>query len=170
MVVAYCEGKVLQMAFHEKPKGRAAEVGGDEEGTVVISEYKVIVEYWCVRGNGTVTSSFWDEWFNTEEECVQFVRDFNHGIVRQAWIDKITTTNERSKLFDAPVPAPEVRNSPRENIMRPISGPCFHGESWYRCPKCQKAFEYYDTVHERGFKHVRDRLYQHICGQVLDMT
>lgn len=57
-----------------------------------------------------------------------------------------------------------------ENIMRPMSGPSFHGEDWYRCPKCQKAFEYWDTVHGRGFKHVRDKLYQHICGQVLDMT
>ena len=59
----------------------------------------------------------------------------------------------------------------KERPMRPESGPSFHGESWNKCPRCGKSFEYWDTVHECGFTHVRDRIYRHDeCGQLIDMT
>ena len=60
-----------------------------------------------------------------------------------------------------------------ENVLRPWSGACFHGECWYRCPKCNATFEYWDTQFERGFKHIRGKIYQHTldnCGQLLNMT
>lgn len=57
-----------------------------------------------------------------------------------------------------------------ENVQKPGRGPCFHGEDWNICPKCDKAFEYWDTVYERRFKHIRGKIYQHECGQLIDMT
>ena len=57
-----------------------------------------------------------------------------------------------------------------ENVRTPIGGACFHGECWLRCPKCDKAFEVYDTKFERGFTHIRGNIYRHdACGQLLDM-
>ena len=59
----------------------------------------------------------------------------------------------------------------KEIPLRPGSGPSFHGESWQTCPRCGKSFEYWDTVHESGFTHIRDKIYQHDeCGQYIDMT
>ena len=60
-----------------------------------------------------------------------------------------------------------------ENVKRPMSGACFHGECWYRCPKCNAAFEYWDTHFERNFRCIRKNIYQHTkddCGQLIDMT
>lgn len=58
-----------------------------------------------------------------------------------------------------------------ENVKRPLSGACFHGECWYKCPKCGNAFEFFDTHFERGFTHIRKKIYQHNeCGQLIDMT
>ena len=57
-----------------------------------------------------------------------------------------------------------------ENILRPISGVCFHGEIWFKCPKCCEAFEFFDAQFERNFIHVRNQIYQHKCGQLIDMT
>jgi DNA-directed RNA polymerase subunit RPC12/RpoP len=40
----------------------------------------------------------------------------------------------------------------------------FHGESWYRCPHCERAFEYYDAHFERdGIKKLSDFVY--ICPE-----
>ena len=97
------------MGFYEKPKGRRAEVGGDEAGTTTILEYRLIIEFWCVTNDGIPYSQYWTEWCETNDEAIQFVQDFSHGTVRQAWIDKITTTCERAKVFENPVPAPEIR-------------------------------------------------------------
>ena len=56
------------------------------------------------------------------------------------------------------------------DIKKPIFGASFHGETWYRCPKCDKAFEFFDTKYERGFKHIEGKIYQHKCGQMLNMS
>ena len=56
-----------------------------------------------------------------------------------------------------------------EDVRKPILGPSFHGESWYRCPKCDKAFEFWETRHSKDFKHIDGYLYRHECGQILDM-
>ena len=55
----------------------------------------------------------------------------------------------------------------RENIKHAINGDSFHGETWYKCPHCYKAFEYYDTVFERGFnKTDNPKVFIHIeCGK-----
>ena len=75
------------------------------------------------------------------------------------------------KMNKEPDQKQEVIEADNENIMRPVFGASFHGECWFRCPKCEAAFEYWDAVFERrGFKHVRDKLYKHECGQVIDMT
>ena len=58
------------------------------------------------------------------------------------------------------------------DIERPIFEAAFHGETWYRCPRCNKTFEFYDTKFERGFKHVAWDIYEHVdskCGQKLNM-
>lgn len=53
---------------------------------------------------------------------------------------------------------------------KPIFGDAFHGEIWYKCPRCGVAFEYYDAVYERGFTHVKEGKYRHnCCGQLIDM-
>ena len=47
----------------------------------------------------------------------------------------------------------------------------FHGESWYRCPWCNKTFEFFDTQFQRGFQMVDDGLYRHDeCGKLLTLT
>ena len=33
----------------------------------------------------------------------------------------------------------------------------FHGETWFTCPYCDKAFEIFDTKFERGFKKTAER-------------
>jgi len=58
-----------------------------------------------------------------------------------------------------------------ENVKRPRSGECFHGECWYRCPKCNGAFEYWDAIYERkGITHIKNKIYLHECGQLIDMS
>ena len=58
-----------------------------------------------------------------------------------------------------------------KDIKRPMSVASFHGESWYKCPKCKKNFKFYDTQFERGFTHIRDKIYLHDeCMQMIDMT
>ena len=57
-----------------------------------------------------------------------------------------------------------------ENVSRPCSGACFHGETWYRCPKCHEAFEYFDAIFERGFTHIKGSIYQHKCNQLINMS
>ena len=60
-----------------------------------------------------------------------------------------------------------------ESIKRPINGPFFHGESWYRCPKCLEDFEYYEAVFGSAFRQVDSKIYRHIknhCGQLIDLT
>ena len=32
-----------------------------------------------------------------------------------------------------------------EKTKPAINGECFHGESWYTCPWCNQAFEFWDT-------------------------
>ena len=58
-----------------------------------------------------------------------------------------------------------------EDVKSPISGPCFHGECWYKCPWCGEAFEYYDIVFERGLiKTENPKIYQHKeCGKFINM-
>lgn len=64
-----------------------------------------------------------------------------------------------------------VEVSKKDTPMKPESGASFHGESWSKCPRCGKSFEYWDIVHENGFTHLDGKLYRHNeCGQVLDMT
>ena len=47
-------------------------------------------------------------------------------------------------------------------------GAGFHGECWYKCPWCNKAFEFYDTQFERGFQKIDDKLYRHNeCGKLV---
>lgn len=58
-------------------------------------------------------------------------------------------------------------------VDTPIPGPSFHGESWYRCPKCKIGFEYFDTKFERGFVHIKGKIYKHTqndCNQLIDMS
>ena len=44
-----------------------------------------------------------------------------------------------------------------ENVLTPMSGACFHGECWYRCPKCKETFEFFDAQFERkGFRPRRE--------------
>lgn len=61
-----------------------------------------------------------------------------------------------------------------ETIKKPIHEASFHGEDWYRCPKCNKSFEFYETKFESDkFKHISGNIYQHIednCNQLIDMT
>ena len=39
-----------------------------------------------------------------------------------------------------------------------------------RIEKRKEAFEFFDTQFERkGFKHIRDKIYQHGCGQLINM-
>lgn len=54
-------------------------------------------------------------------------------------------------------------------VTKPASsGACFHGECWYICPWCNKAFEFWDTQFERGFTKVEDKLYRHNdCGKLV---
>lgn len=56
---------------------------------------------------------------------------------------------------------------PGEKIYSSLSGPSFHGESWYTCPVCQKSFEFYDMQFERGFKKTDKGHYRHNCGAIL---
>ena len=58
----------------------------------------------------------------------------------------------------------------KEKILSPTFEACFHGECWYRCPKCNHAFEAYDPEFERGFIHINDKIYRHECGQLLKMS
>ena len=45
-----------------------------------------------------------------------------------------------------------------EYLKRANYGACFHGETWFRCPHCDKAFEFYDTVFERnGIKKTEEK-------------
>lgn len=58
-------------------------------------------------------------------------------------------------------------------VDRPIPGPSFHGESWFKCPKCKNGFEYFDTEFERGFVHIKGKIYKHTqndCNQLIDMS
>lgn len=58
-------------------------------------------------------------------------------------------------------------------VDTPIPGPYFHGESWFRCPKCKIGFEYFDTKFERGFVHIKGKIYKHTqndCNQLIDMS
>lgn len=58
------------------------------------------------------------------------------------------------------------------DVRRPSFGACFHGETWYMCPRCGRSFEYYDTVFERDFRKIKEYIYQDTkngCGQVLNM-
>lgn len=58
-----------------------------------------------------------------------------------------------------------------ENVRRPISGAYFHGECWYKCPKCNEAFEFYDAIYEYGFILIKNKIYQHNkCGQLINMA
>lgn len=56
-----------------------------------------------------------------------------------------------------------------EETKRPIPCASFHGENWYRCPKCNKTFEFWETQYSKEFEHVNGYLYRHECGQLLDM-
>lgn len=60
----------------------------------------------------------------------------------------------------------------RENTKHAIYGDSFHGETWYRCPHCNKAFEYWDTVFERGFKKTDNpKVFIHTeCGKKVIMS
>ena len=51
-----------------------------------------------------------------------------------------------------------------EDVRRPIPGPSFHG-----CPKCDKAFEFWETRYSKEFEHINGYLYRHECGQLIDM-
>lgn len=44
---------------------------------------------------------------------------------------------------------------------------CFHGESWYKCPHCGMAFEFYQAVYEdRGIKKTDEKgVYVCSCGK-----
>ena len=47
-------------------------------------------------------------------------------------------------------------------IEKAIFEKAFHGETWYRCPYCNKLFEYYDVLAERkGLKKVKEQ--NNIC-------
>ena len=59
------------------------------------------------------------------------------------------------------------------DIKKPLPGASFHGECWFRCPKCKKAFEFWDTRYAGSFKHIEGNIYEHLengCGQLIDMT
>ena len=59
-----------------------------------------------------------------------------------------------------------------KEIKRPYSVAFFHGEDWYKCPDCNRNFEFYDVIYGRyGFKEIdKDkRIYQCKCGCLLDM-
>ena len=52
---------------------------------------------------------------------------------------------------------------------RPIFGDSFHGETWYKCPQCGEAYEFYDTVFERGFEKTDETgIVKHKCGCLID--
>ena len=50
----------------------------------------------------------------------------------------------------------------------------FHGETWYRCPYCNKPFEYYDALFERkGLEKVEEKNNVCIlcsCGKLFRIT
>lgn len=56
-----------------------------------------------------------------------------------------------------------------EEVKRPIPAASFHGENWYRCPKCNKVFESLETRFSKEFEHENGYIYRHECGQLLDM-
>ena len=44
----------------------------------------------------------------------------------------------------------------------------FHGETWYKCPWCNKSYESYDMTFERGFEKTEiPRVYRHECGKYI---
>ena len=57
-----------------------------------------------------------------------------------------------------------------EHVSRPWRGYCSQGEVLYVCPCCHERFEYVDTIFELEFAHVRKDIYQHKCGQLIDMS
>lgn len=56
-----------------------------------------------------------------------------------------------------------------EDVKRPIPVASFYGEDWYRCPKCNKTFEFWETRFSKEFKYEHGYIYRHECGQLLDM-
>lgn len=60
----------------------------------------------------------------------------------------------------------------KEEQAKPaLAGACFHGECWYKCPWCNKPFEFWDTQYERGFTKVKDKTYRHKqCGGLVTIA
>ena len=55
-----------------------------------------------------------------------------------------------------------------EKTKPAINGECFHGESWYTCPWCNQAFEFWDTQFEEGFIKIENGIYRHKnCGKLI---
>ena len=46
----------------------------------------------------------------------------------------------------------------------------FHGESWYKCPYCDKSFEFYDTQFSSEFEKLDDHIFLHKpCGNIIEV-
>ena len=92
------------MAFYEIPKGWRADVGKDETGKKEWTEFHVQIEYIPnhTLNRGKQYYLRWDEWFPHLKDAQEFLHSFEHGKIRQAWIDTVKTTKTRTKYFAKP--------------------------------------------------------------------
>ena len=93
------------MAYYELPKAWRPDVGNEcETGIKIWEEWCVDVEYIENYLNNVNKQYYmrWCEWFETKEEAYDFIKNFKHGEIRQAWITKVVTTKTREKYFDSP--------------------------------------------------------------------
>lgn len=57
-------------------------------------------------------------------------------------------------------------------IKKAVGMACFHGESWYRCPHCGTAFEYWNAFYEdKGIKRTDDEhIFKCSCGELFKIA
>lgn len=89
--------------FNEPHTVWRAEVGGNETGAKNFTYYHVQIEF-VVDGYPGIKKHYqrWDEYFMSEAEAYEFIRNFKNGRIRQAWIDKVEVVKTRHKYFDKP--------------------------------------------------------------------
>ena len=148
----------------------------DEISTIIKDNNLKIVTY-CPNCNDEILISGNDKHISIPEldklkNTFPDVGDFPFGPEITCRSTEITT--------DINTPKTNIENTTSTNdvdiskldIKSPILETCFHGETWYRCPGCNKSFEVYAAEFGHGFTIINQakRIYKHKCGCIIKIS
>lgn len=67
----------------------------------------------------------------------------------------------------------EVTIYNNESVKEAIGQASFHGETWFKCPHCGRAFEFFEAVYEDDGIKVQDmdnRIFRCSCGKLFHIA